>query len=71
MIHIPGECESLGREKAVVVYEPSKIPTLKEIDRNMQNHSLYTYVDSKIVFRKTREYHKVRIKVRSVERELI
>ena len=33
---------------------------LREMDKNMQNHSVYTYIDSKIVLKKSQEneYHR-------------
>lgn len=46
----PGKPKALGQEKEVKVYGLSKIFTLGEIDTNMQNHSFYIYIDSKIVF---------------------
>lgn len=44
------------------------------MDKNMQNHSVYTYIDSKIIFKKKPKrmnITEVRIKAISLERELI
>lgn len=42
----PGKLESFGQEKRWE-FMNSKIPILREVDKNMQNHSVYTHVDSK------------------------
>lgn len=42
--------ESFGQEKEVGVHELSKISILGEMDKDMQNHSVYSYIDSKIIF---------------------
>ena len=46
---------------------------LREMDKNMQNHSVYTYIDSKIVLKKAKRMNitEVRVKVTSVGRELM
>lgn len=49
----PGKLESFGQEKRWEFMD-SKIPILREMDENMQNHSVYTHVDSK---KQENEYH--------------
>lgn len=71
----PGKLESFVQEKEVGVYELSKISMLREMDKNMRNDSVYTYMDSKIIFKKKKPKRmnitEGRIKVISVEKELI
>lgn len=43
----PGKLESFVQEKEVGVYEMSKISILREMDKNMQNDSVYTFMVSK------------------------
>lgn len=49
----PGKLESFGQEKRWE-FMNSKISILGEMDKNMQNHSVYTYIDSE---KQENEYH--------------